>query len=155
MREGDYFCCAAAFSSERYFVNAVANEDSTIITIPIISFKNRLFSKIDPLLMKLIKGLCNRIRYLSCIVEDLTFMNVEQRVGHLLLRISHELSGEDEIELNLTHQEIASMVGTVREVVSRVMSKLKREGVIIESTVRGFRISKKKLSRYLSQHTEV
>jgi len=155
MKEGDHFCCAAALSGERYFVNAIANEDATIITLPVSLFKKRLFASIDPLTMKLIKGLCGRIRYLSCIVEDLTFLNVEQRVGHFLLMVSHETSADDEVELSLTHQEIAGMVGTVREVVSRVMSKLKKEGVILKSTVKGFRISKNRLCRYLSEESAV
>ncbi len=85
MREGDYFCCAAALSGERYFVNAIANEDSIIITLPVSLFKKRLFGSLDPITMKLIKGLCGRIRYLSCIIENLTFLNVEQRFGHFFI----------------------------------------------------------------------
>jgi CRP/FNR family transcriptional regulator len=51
--------------------------------------------------------------------------------------------------------EIAGMVGTVREVVSRVMSKLKKEGIILQSTVKGFRISKRRLYKYLSEESAV
>lgn len=45
--------------------------------------------------MKLIK--CNRIRYLSSVVEELTFMNVEQRVGNLLLRFVEEFGKEERL----------------------------------------------------------
>lgn len=145
MKEGDYFCCAAALSGERYFVSASAIEDSIVVTFPVHLFKRRFFGNMDPLTMKLIKGLCNRIRYLSSVIEELTFMNVEQRIGNLLFRFAVECGKGDEVELSLTHQEIASMVGTVKEVVSRVMSIFKKEGIIIESSVRGFRLSKRRL----------
>lgn len=151
MKEGDCFCCAAALSGERYFVSASAIEDSIVVTFPVHLFKKRLLGNIDPLTMKLIKGLCNMIRYLSSLVEELTFMNVEQRVGNLLLRFAEEYGKGDEVELSLTHQEIASMVGTVREVVSRVMSKFKKEGIILDGNVKGFRVSKQKLVEMLSR----
>ncbi len=151
MKEGDYFCCAAALSGERYFVSASAIEDSVVVTLSLHLFKKRLFGNIDPLTMKLIKGLCNRIRYLSSVVEELTFMNVEQRIGNLLFRFAEECGGGDEVELSLTHQEIASMVGTVREVVSRVMSRFKKEGIILDSNVKGFRVSKERLLEMLSR----
>ncbi|MFN3739757.1 MAG: Crp/Fnr family transcriptional regulator [Thermodesulfovibrionales bacterium] len=150
MQKGDYFCCAAALSGERYFVSASAIEDSVVVTLPLHLFKRRIFGNIDPLTMKFIKGLCNRIRYLSSVVEELTFMNVEQRVGNLLLSFAEECGKGDEVELSLTHQDIASMVGSVREVVSRVMSKFKKEGIILESNVKGFRVSKQRLVEMLS-----
>lgn len=145
MREGDYFCCAAALSSEKYFVNASAIEDSTIVTLPLTVFKKKLLGKVDPLTMKLIKVLCNRIRHLSSVIEEITFMNVEHRIANLLLKFAEECDKVDEFELDLTHQEIASMVGTVREVVSRIMSRFRKEGIILDSNGRGFKISKQRL----------
>lgn len=42
------------------------------------------------------------------------------------------------------------MTGTVREVVSRTMSRLRKEGIIVESTVKGMRVNKAKLLTLLS-----
>ena len=44
------------------------------------------------------------------------------------------------VQLCATHQYIASMSGTVREVVARTMGKLKRKGVIVHSDVNGFSV---------------
>lgn len=147
MGPGDYFCCAPAFVSGKYFVSAMSLEDSVLIVIPINEFKKMIFGDVNTKTTKIITGLCNRIQYLSKFVEELTFKDVEQRILIALLRLAEKGSFEDDAPLffSLTHQDIASMIGTVREVVSRVMSKLKKEGVIIESTVRGFKIDKERL----------
>ncbi len=95
---------------------------------------------------KIVSGLCNKIQYLSNLIEDLTFKCVEEKIINLFMRLHEEkLSYNRFINLQLTHQDIASMTGTVREVVLRVMSKLKKEGVIVESTPREFTIDKERL----------
>jgi CRP/FNR family transcriptional regulator len=50
----------------------------------------------------------------------------------------------------VTHQEVASMVGSVREVISRTMRKLKKEGVIVDTSVKGIKVDRKALARHLS-----
>jgi CRP/FNR family cyclic AMP-dependent transcriptional regulator len=149
---GDYFCCAPLYAGERYFVSAVALEDSSLIVIPSDDFKELICGSMGDMGLKIIAGLCGRIRYLSNLVEDLTFKDVEQRLMEALLRLAEEKSVEGNIvSLTLTHHDIASMIGTVREVVSRTMSKLKKEGVIVESTPKGFKLDREMLSKLLSK----
>ena len=50
-----------------------------------------------------------------------------------------------------THNDIASMTGSVREVVSRTMSRLKKEGIIVDSNIKGFTIDTEKLSHLISK----
>jgi CRP/FNR family transcriptional regulator len=146
MGPGDYFCCAPMFSSGKHYVSAMTLEDSHLIVIPAQDFISVLSKGMTETGMRIISSLCTRIQFLSNLVEDLTFKDVEQRVAQTLLNFAEEKSpGENIAGLTLTHQDIASMTGTVREVVSRVMARLKKEGVIIDSTVKGFRIDKKKL----------
>jgi len=150
MRAGDYFCCASVLSDGKHLVNGIAMEESEVLMIPSEFFKNRLFEGVNPVVKRIIKGLCGRIRYLSQLVEDITFMNVEGRILHLLDRVAKDSfeDGSDEVTLSFTHQDIAAMTGTVREVVSRVMSKLKKENVIVKSTLRGFTVNIKRLQEY-------
>ncbi|MBF0317374.1 MAG: winged helix-turn-helix domain-containing protein, partial [Nitrospirae bacterium] len=49
------------------------------------------------------------------------------------------------VTLSLTHQEMASMIGTVREVVSRTMSRLRKENIVFDSTSREFKVNKQLL----------
>jgi CRP/FNR family transcriptional regulator len=150
MGPGDYFCCAPLYAGGKYFVGAVALEDSLLITIPAEDFKKTLRSEVTEMGWKVISGLCNKIRYLAKLVEDLTFKDVEERVILTLAQLAEDRAPDTRVaSLQLTHQDIASMTGTVREVVSRAMSRLKKEGVIIDSTVKGFRIDKEKLLKLL------
>lgn len=152
MKEGDYFCCAPIYGSGKYYVNAVTLEDSVLITIPADDFKRLFMGGMSEIGMKMIASLCARIRFLSNLVEDLTFKDVEQRVVVALLRLAEEKMGEGNlVTLSLTHQDIASLIGTVREVVSRVMLKLKREKIIVESSIKGFTIDKARLIQYLER----
>ena len=143
---GDYFCCAPIFSGMTHYVNAMTIEESRLIIIPASNFKEVLRRGMSELGMKIIAGLCGRIQFLSGLAEDLTFKDVERRVAHTLLRLTEERSAaENIINLALTHQDIASMTGTVREVVSRAMSKLKKDGIITHTSVKGFSIDRERL----------
>jgi CRP/FNR family transcriptional regulator len=58
-----------------------------------------------------------RLRHLVGLVESMTFESVTQGFARLLLEASKESSTET-CDLPVTHQELASRLGTVREVVS-------------------------------------
>jgi CRP/FNR family transcriptional regulator, cyclic AMP receptor protein len=70
-----------------------------------------------------------RLRHLVSMVESMTFGSVTQRLARLLLDSSRQ-AGADEFTLPLTHQELASRLGTVREVVSRNLARFRAEGLI-------------------------
>ncbi len=150
MNSGDYFCCAPLYTGGKYFVGAIAVEDSLLVTIPAEDFKKALRNEMTETGWKIISGLCNKIRYLSTLVEDITFKDVEERVITTLLRLAEERAPNAKVaSLQLTHQDIASMTGTVREVVSRAMSRLKKEGVIVDSNVKGFKLDKERLLKLI------
>lgn len=154
MRAGDYFCCAPLYADGRCTVSAVALENSNLVAIPAGDFKEMLSNGVSMFGLHLITGLCQRIKYLSNLVEDLTFKDVEQRVALLLLRLAEEKTQEDTIvSISITHQDIAAMTGTVREVVSRTITRLKKKGVITDRSVRGFKIDKQGLSKLLNKKT--
>lgn len=81
-----------------------------------------------------LKLLSSRQRTLGSIVEDLALRDVTTRVSRLLLgcmgQHEHIVEQAPEACARITHQEIASMVGSVREVVQRVLKDLERDGVI-------------------------
>jgi CRP/FNR family transcriptional regulator len=146
----EYFCCAPLYLDGRYHVSAVAREDSAVVVIPAKDFKELISISVNGIGLRIIAGLCGKIKYLSGLVEDLSFRDVEQRIILVLSRLAQEKSPDRNIvSLAITHQDLASMTGTVREVVSRTMLKLKKAEVIVESSVRGFTVDKEKLSNLL------
>lgn len=81
-----------------------------------------------------LKLLSSRQRALGGVVEDLALRDVTTRVARLLLgcmgQHEHIVEQAPEACARITHQEIASMVGSVREVVQRVLKDLERDGAI-------------------------
>ena len=79
--------------------------------------------------LKVLAVVGHRLRHLVGVVEAMTFGSVTQRLARLLLDASRS-AGTNEFELPLTHQELASRLGTVREVVSRNLGRFRAEGLI-------------------------
>lgn len=155
MEPGDYFCCAALLSNAIAPVSACAVEESTIIQLPANDFKTMIFEGLNEMGLRIVMGLCRKINYLSRLLEDMSFKNINERIATTLLRICNErFPNQKLVSLNLTHQDLASMVGTVREVVSRTMAKFKKDKIISETTARGFTIDVEKLSQFLEFNLE-
>jgi CRP/FNR family cyclic AMP-dependent transcriptional regulator len=70
-----------------------------------------------------------QLRVLADLVEDLSFRHVTSRVAKLLLEYADQPGGMAP-RARLTQHDIASMVGSVREVVGRSLAALEREGAI-------------------------
>ncbi len=79
--------------------------------------------------LKVLAVVGRRLRHLVGVVEAMTFGSVTQRLARLLLDRSKQ-AASDEFELPLTHQELASRLGTVREVVSRNLARFRAEGLL-------------------------
>jgi len=79
--------------------------------------------------LKILAAVGKRLRQLVQIIELVTFGSVRQRLATALLEFWEEAEA-DIFPLRSTHQELASHLGTVREVVSRNMSRFQNEGLI-------------------------
>lgn len=82
-----------------------------------------------------LKLLAGRLRKCADLVEALSLREVDQRLARWLLAEGRargrRVDGGIEITLILTNQQIAARIGTVREVVSRALSRLQQNGLII------------------------
>jgi CRP/FNR family transcriptional regulator len=79
--------------------------------------------------LKVLAVVGQRLRHLVGLVESMTFGSVTQRLARLLLDTA-KAAGAESFELAVTHQELASRLGTVREVVSRNLARFRGEGLI-------------------------
>jgi CRP-like cAMP-binding protein len=84
--------------------------------------------------LKVLKVVGARLRRLVGIIEELSFTTVRSRLVSFLLRIAREgkkTARGMEGQLPASNQELASHIGTVRELVSRNLSRLQAEGLIM------------------------
>jgi CRP-like cAMP-binding protein len=79
--------------------------------------------------LKVLAVVGRRLRHLVGLVESMTFGSVTQRLARMLLDAA-KASGSDTFDLPATHQELASRLGTVREVVSRNLGRFRAQGLI-------------------------
>ena len=84
--------------------------------------------------LKLCSSLSERLRQSDEVIESLLHREVSTRLATLLLNLGERFGKDGQagvlIGVRLTHQELANMIASTREAVSKVMSELQRDGVI-------------------------
>ena len=123
---------ASALSIERYFVSAQAMNDATILKIAskeFLAFVSRHIS----VAMGIMTIMSQRLDREYERIVDIVGEEVGLRLVHSLCL----LAGKFGPTLSLTRQELANFAGTTTETTIRVLSKLKKKGVISCSTTRG------------------
>ena len=84
--------------------------------------------------LKVLRVVGARLRRLVGIIEELSFTTVRHRLASFLIRLAQgegrRTADGVEIMLPASHQELASQIGTVRELVSRNLSRLQAEGLL-------------------------
>lgn len=128
---GELIGYRSLLSDEAISASATALEDTFACYIPKSSFfkvieENPKFS------LDLLKMSCHELGEAGKMITSLAQKNVKERLAEILL-ILRTTFGEDEegyLDISLTREEIANMVGTATESVIRLISELKKEGYI-------------------------
>jgi len=116
------------FDGGPYPATVVAAEDTTTLLIFRKEFQ-ALCLRNPQVSLKLLAVTGRRLRGLVNLLEGVTFGSVRQRLAQLLVEESAQHPGQP-FALPGTHEELASRVGTVREVVSRNLSRFQAEGLL-------------------------
>ena len=127
---GEMFAEVAVFEGKAYPAGAQALTDSTLVAINRDDFTAFLANN-PGVALKIINLLGGRLRDALNRLRDLAGERVEQRIAGILLMLSARLGPE----LPFTRQEIADMSGTTTETAIRVITRLKKAGLI--RSVRG------------------
>ena len=84
--------------------------------------------------LKVLRVVGARLRRLVGIIEELSFTTVRHRLASFLLRLGRTEGKRTargvEVTLPVSNQELASQIGTVRELVSRNLSRFQSEGLL-------------------------
>jgi CRP/FNR family transcriptional regulator len=121
------------FDEGAYPSTAAGEEDSIVLLLPKQEVR-RSFLANPEIAMTALKVMARRLRNCAALVETLSLHDVDRRLARFLL---HELrangtrSGRTlRMDFPLTHQQVASRIGTVREVASRAFSRLQQGNLI-------------------------
>ena len=111
-----------------------ADEETTVLCIAKHDVR-RLCIEHPALALAALKVLASRLRQCADLVAALGLREVSQRLARLLLaearRKGLRSASGLRLHLTLTHQQIAARIGTVREVVSRTLTRLQQDGLLI------------------------
>lgn len=109
-----------------YSARGVVEEDLSGVTIPADLFE-KLVAENGAFRTFIFELFGSRVTALMQLVEEVAFHRLDQRLAALLLRRFDETGAT---ELEITHQDLADQVGSVREIVSRVLESLENDGGI-------------------------
>jgi CRP/FNR family transcriptional regulator len=130
---GSSFAELPVFDGGKYPASALALEETEVLFISRRDFQN--FCREHPdVALKVIAVVGSRLRRLVGIIEELSFTTVRQRLIAAILRMA-QTNGTTtkqgiQMELTKSHQDLAAELGTVRELVSRNLSRLQAEGFL-------------------------
>jgi CRP/FNR family cyclic AMP-dependent transcriptional regulator len=123
---GEFFNEVAVFDGGPNPVSAMAALDATLWVIDCASMRD-LVSRFPALAAAVVENLAARSRHLLSLVEDLSLRTVSARLAKLLLSQAHTKGTASRFT---SQQEMASQLGTVREMVGRVLRTFEDEGFI-------------------------
>jgi CRP-like cAMP-binding protein len=121
------------FDGGNYPASAQALSDSTLLFFSREDFQ-KLCLQHPQVALKVLRVIGGRLRRLVGIIEELSFTTVRHRLIALLVRFgkSADTHNGDAVKLTIpaNNSELAAQIGTVRELVSRNLSRLQSEGLI-------------------------
>ena len=127
MTPGEPFCCLPALDRQPYPVDAIAAVDSLVVRIPTSAF-HQLLQTNPAFLQESLCLFCDRLRQVehkSCMIYD----SVERRLAQALVTLSKKFGPT----IPLTKQELAELANTTVETTIRVISELKKQGILKSS----------------------
>lgn len=120
------------FDGGPYPASAMALTDATLLFVSKRDFR-ALVLEHPEVGLKVLRAVGSRLRRLVGLIEELSFTTVRARMIKLLVRSARNEGVHTERGTEITlpsNQELASQVGTVRELVSRNLSRLQAEGLV-------------------------
>jgi CRP/FNR family transcriptional regulator len=131
----DIFGGVAVLRNFPYPANAIAMEDSEVVKI---TRKNlmRLVDRFPNLMHCIALKLGDRMKSSYDSLKNIALERVEARIAALLMKLSNKVGVKTSdgvmIDMRLTKQDVADMVGTTVETSIRTFSKLKKQGLVTD-----------------------
>lgn len=130
---GNLFGETEVFSTGTADLFAQAADDA-VLCAPTRAQLEALMRRQPELAIKLVETLTSRLREAEQRLRELAHERVERRLLHLLVRLAGQFGSRHGdwlcLEVRLTHEELAGMIGSTRETVTSTLSGLLRQGVI-------------------------
>ncbi|MCP5040294.1 MAG: Crp/Fnr family transcriptional regulator [bacterium] len=126
---GDFFGEMSLLDNQPRSASVTTLEPTLLLALSRRDFME-LLQKSSTLALSVIQELTRRLRDTSEQASSISFQKVQERTRGLFERIARDEGSSDHSRITptLTHQQIADMIGTSRETVTRAVKRLKEDG---------------------------
>ncbi|KRS12207.1 Crp/Fnr family transcriptional regulator [Roseovarius atlanticus] len=118
---------ACMLAEEAYNAEGIAETDVVAVVLPKPDF-DRLVAEEEPFRKFVFDAYSRRLIDMLRVVDDVAFGRIDVRLAERLLALAG-----DSKEIAATHQDLASELGTAREVISRVLADFQKRGLVQQS----------------------
>ncbi len=136
LKKGDIFAEVVLFDDVGYPATAVAMEKTKVGLVKSIEME-KLILKESGIGIKIMKEINKRLRRAQEKIRNFGLKNTSSRLAHILIYLVEEYGKNREdkiqIQLNLTQEDLANMIGASRETVSRILNEFERAELISTS----------------------
>lgn len=117
------------FAGKAFPAMAVALKKSSLLFFPRSDFV-RLLAENTALALNMLAVLSMRLRQFTVQIENLSLKEVPGRLAAYLIFLLHEQGGGNVVTLTISKGQLASLLGTIPETLSRILTKMAGQGLI-------------------------
>jgi CRP-like cAMP-binding protein len=126
---GEPFGEVPVFSGQKFPASAATMEESRLLFFPRDGFI-ALIRKTPDLALNMLAILSRRLRRFASLIEDLSLKEVPARLSAYLLYLKNVSRGSRDLTLDISKAQLASLLGTIPETLSRILTKMSKQGLI-------------------------
>jgi CRP/FNR family transcriptional regulator len=126
---GEPFGEVAVFTGQTFPAFAEAYMPSSVLFFPKAAFTS-LIKKDPSLALNMLAVLSMRLRKFAALIEDLSLKEVSGRLAAYLFYLSAKDKNSRQLKLDISKGELAALLGTIPETLSRILTKMNRQGLI-------------------------
>lgn len=130
VERGEPFCLCSLYGAEMPPVSALAMTACKVVLFSVERVEEQMSSS-PLLLLNIVRLLNTRLMYSYQMIEDLGIRSIHQRVASFLLHGIHDVQhGAQRVTLSVSRQEVAKILGTTPESISRIFARMSQDGLI-------------------------
>ena len=126
---GQPFGEVSVFAGQKFPANAQALDKGRILFFPRGAIVD-LVAASPSLALNMLAVMSKKLRQFAVQIENLSLKEMPARLASYLIYLAHEQQSEEAVTLKISKGQLASILGTIPETLSRVFAKLSRQNLI-------------------------
>jgi CRP/FNR family transcriptional regulator len=127
--QGQPFGEVPVFAGQKFPANAQAISKGCVLFFPRNAFV-ALITENPSLSLNMLAILSSKLREFTVQIENLSLKEIPARLASYLIYLADEQQSDDAVTLGISKGQLASILGTIPETLSRIFAKLSGQGLI-------------------------